>query len=100
MSSDSTDKVRRYQVFRSDLVSKDLREYNQLAQMPHVVLASDYDALQAQYDALRKKLLAIANAKPSEWEPDVRDQFQLWAQNIARAATASQAMPASGEGQL
>jgi hypothetical protein len=56
------------------------------------VLASDYDALQARYDALRKTLLAIANAKPSEWDPDVRDQFQLWAQNIARAAT--------GKGQL
>jgi hypothetical protein len=56
------------------------------------IFASDLLALQAQYDALRKTLLAIANAKPSEWDPDVRDQFQLWAQNIARAAT--------GEGQL
>lgn len=36
-------------------------------------------------DSLRA-LLAIAEARPSTWEPDVRDQFEPWAKSIARAA--------------
>lgn len=36
-------------------------------------------------DALEECLRNIAYAKPSTWEPDVRDQFQEWAQNKARA---------------
>ena len=37
---------------------------------------------------LRAELQNIANAVPSEWEEDMRDQFQQWAQNRARAALA------------
>jgi len=50
-----------------------------------------------EYDADREKvslrlkvrhlldvLESIANADPSKWEPDMRDQFQQWAQNRAR----------------
>lgn len=35
---------------------------------------------------LVQALQAIANADPSKWDPDVRDQFQAWAQSIARHA--------------
>ena len=35
---------------------------------------------------LLEELKNIANANPKEWEPEVRDQFQAWAQNRARAA--------------
>ena len=50
-----------------------------------------------EYDADREKvslrlkvrhlldvLESIANADPRKWEPDMRDQFQQWAQNRAR----------------
>lgn len=37
-------------------------------------------------EGLRRALRSIADAKPSEWEADVRDQFQPWAQNIAARA--------------
>jgi hypothetical protein len=40
------------------------------------------DACRALIDELR----IIADAKPSQWEEDVRDQFQAWAQNRARHA--------------
>jgi hypothetical protein len=46
------------------------------------------ELLRAERDALRAELQHIANAKPSEWEADVRGQFQQWAQNRARAALA------------
>jgi hypothetical protein len=35
---------------------------------------------------LLAELQNIANADPSKWEPDVREQFREWAQNRARAA--------------
>lgn len=35
-----------------------------------------------------KELLNIANAEPSKWDGDVRDQFQQWAQNRARIVIA------------
>jgi hypothetical protein len=40
------------------------------------------------HDALVAALRAIAEANPRAWEEDMRDQFQPWAQNIARAAIA------------
>ncbi len=42
----------------------------------------------AQRDQLLAEMRNIALAKPSEWDPEVRDQFQEWAQNRARAAIA------------
>ena len=41
-----------------------------------------------QRDELLAELKNIANANPSTWEPDVRDQFRPWAQNRARYAIA------------
>lgn len=35
---------------------------------------------------LLAELEAIANADPSKWDEEVRDQFREWAQNRARAA--------------
>jgi hypothetical protein len=37
---------------------------------------------------LLAELQNIANANPREWDEEVRDQFQQWAQNRARAAIA------------
>lgn len=37
-------------------------------------------------NALRAELRCIAAADPSQWEPDMRDQFRAWAQNRARDA--------------
>lgn len=37
-----------------------------------------------QRDELLAGLESIANADPRKWEPDVRDQFQQWAQSRAR----------------
>lgn len=46
----------------------------------------------ARLIAVAPELLAelqnIANADPSKWEPDVRDQFRQWAQNRARVVIA------------
>lgn len=47
---------------------------------------SDYDAKCAEVERLREELRNIANADPSTWDADVRDQFKQWAQNRARAA--------------
>ena len=44
---------------------------------------------------LVEELRNIANATPSKWDAEVRDQFQQWAQNRARAAIAK----ATGEQQ-
>jgi hypothetical protein len=44
---------------------------------------------------LVEELKNIANANPSKWDAEVRDQFQQWAQNRARAAIAK----ATGEQQ-
>jgi hypothetical protein len=44
---------------------------------------------------LLAELQNIANANPREWDAEVRDQFQQWAQNRARAAIAK----ATGEQQ-
>ncbi len=41
------------------------------------------------------ELQNIANADPRKWDAEVRDQFQQWAQNRARAAIAK----ATGEQQ-
>lgn len=57
-------------------------------------LDRDLARVSAERDAAVSELQAIANADPSKWEKDVRDQFQLWAQNRARTAIA-----ASGEGE-
>ena len=51
-------------------------------------LNHDLEAAEAQVAALTAELENIANAKPSTWEADVRDQFQPWAQNRARDAIA------------
>lgn len=37
---------------------------------------------------LLEELRNIAGANPSTWEPEVRDQFQPWAQSRARSAIA------------
>ena len=37
---------------------------------------------------LLAELQNIANADPSKWDADMRDQFQQWAQSRARAAIA------------
>jgi hypothetical protein len=37
---------------------------------------------------LLAELQNIANANPSSWDEETRDQFQQWAQNRARAAIA------------
>lgn len=46
----------------------------------------ELSTLRAENERLCKTLESIANAKPSKWEPEMRDQFQPWAQNIARHA--------------
>lgn len=44
---------------------------------------------EAENAALRAELQNIADAKPSSWDAEVRDQFMPWAQNRARAALAA-----------
>lgn len=39
--------------------------------------------------ALLDELRNIANAKPEQWDPEMRGQFREWAQNRARAAIAA-----------
>lgn len=48
--------------------------------------------VEQQRDELRAELHRIATADPSKWEPDVRDQFQQWAQNRARYALEKSAL--------
>ena len=40
----------------------------------------------AERDGLLEELRIISNARPPQWESDMRDQFQQWAQSRARAA--------------
>lgn len=58
-----------------------------------LVLQSDHiAALTAQSGdgvALLDELRNIANAKPEQWDPEMRGQFREWAQNRARAAIAA-----------
>ena len=49
--------------------------------------------MQTERNALRAELQNIVNADPRTWQPDVRDQFQQWAQSRARAALAAQEKP-------
>jgi hypothetical protein len=51
-----------------------------------IFLSDRLEQANAQRDELLQELRFIAEARPSAWEPDVRDQFQPWAQN--RACTA------------
>ena len=44
--------------------------------------------LVAQRDTLLAELQNIANANPRTWHEETRDQFQQWAQNLARSAIA------------
>ncbi len=53
-------------------------------------------ALRERIAALTAELHAIAIANPLTWEFDVRDQFQAWAQNRARAAIAAR-QPRDGD---
>lgn len=43
-------------------------------------------AMRDELARLRGELQSIADATPSLWEPDMRDQFQAWAQSRARDA--------------
>ena len=45
-------------------------------------------AFQRQRDELLDELKLIANAKPQEWDEEMRDQFEQWAKNRARFAIA------------
>jgi hypothetical protein len=58
---------------------------------PKDVRANAY--LIAAAPELLQELRNIADAKPSTWEPDMRDQFQAWAQSRARAAIAKATVP-------
>lgn len=69
-------------------VHGDLRKMEARARL---IAAADPDtiaALLADYDRLQRELEFIAYANPSRWDADMRDQFQEWAQNRARAALA------------
>ena len=51
------------------------------------ILAYSMD-LKKERDELLDELKLIANAKPQEWDEEVRDQFEQWAKNRARFAIA------------
>jgi len=50
-----------------------------------VELEAKLAAERERREAAEAELRNIANAKPSEWGEDVRDQFRPWAQSRARA---------------
>lgn len=60
---------------------------------PDCVLLRAPEAAPPNIDARTERLLAelenIANVEPAQWDADVRDQFQPWAQNRARSAVAA-----------
>lgn len=64
-----------------------VRELNRLAETIDK-LRAELAAARARIAELRGELGIIANATPSQWEPDMRDQFRAWAQNRARQALA------------
>ena len=51
-------------------------------------LQESTNVLRADRNNLYEALRAIAQADPSKWDSDVRDQFREWAQNIGRNALA------------
>jgi hypothetical protein len=55
------------------------------------VAANVFDEMERESGSvgdLVEALRGIADAKPSQWDPEVRDQFREWAQSVARAALA------------
>lgn len=48
----------------------------------------NHEQQRAEIALLLQELRYIADARPSTWEPDVRDSFQQWAQSRARDAIA------------
>ena len=48
--------------------------------------AHEWDAMREERDALKQELQNIADADPTQWQDEVKDQFQQWAQSRARAA--------------
>ena len=69
------------------------------AMIHEATTAKKWNAAVARADRLEAELRNIADAKPGEWEPDMRDQFREWAQNRARQALRppSPATPEVGE---
>lgn len=65
-----------------------LRQERDEAREDHFRVNQERLTLEASLATLRAELENIANANPSTWEEDVRDQFQQWAQNRARLAIA------------
>lgn len=54
-------------------------------------LRAELERERARAEALRAELRIIAEAAPSKWEADMRDQFQAWAQSRAHFALAQEA---------
>lgn len=52
------------------------------------VLIEQVNDARVYTERLRNELRIIRDAKPSEWDADMRDQFREWAQNRARAVLA------------
>ena len=52
----------------------------------HAEAAAELRRLHSVNAQLLQELRYIANAKPLEWDEEVRGQFQEWAQNRARVA--------------
>jgi len=67
-----------------DALKKELKWRVELSEGYYVEAAKGW----VKFRAAEAELRNIANADPSKWDADMRDQFQQWAQNRARAALA------------
>ena len=64
-----------------DALKKELKWRVELSEGYYVEAAKGW----VKFRAAEAELRNIANADPSKWDADMRDQFQQWAQNRARA---------------
>ena len=58
------------------------------------VIAAECNSLRAEVARLREELREHSRCAPVTWDADVRDQFQQWARNRARAALTGPGEPA------
>ena len=85
LSMEASENLQRREKAESDFkelsISSNARVAEGLLARSAVALAAERERREAAEAELRN----IANAKPSEWGEDVRDQFRPWAQSRARA---------------
>ena len=87
------DEIRLYETPFDSYLIRDKNESRARLDALILEVVAERDRLRGQLAGMRAELHYIASANPAGWVSEMRDQFQLWAQNRARAALAAQEQP-------